>query len=133
VNSFTTGEQGAPAIGADASGNFVVVWESEDQDGDGWGIFAQRFESPGCLDPPGLVTDLQVEAINAGADLRLTWTDTTHADSYVVFEDLLPDGGFETQTGTAAGGAAGLTTPTPAATTYYLVAGSNASCGAGPR
>ncbi len=31
----------------DASGNFWVVWQAIDQDGDGYGIFARRFDSSG--------------------------------------------------------------------------------------
>ena len=44
VNSYTTGDQAYPAVGADAAGNFVVVWTSGGQDGSGNGIFAQRFD-----------------------------------------------------------------------------------------
>ena len=44
VNTFTTGSQAYPAVASDASGNFVVVWQSDGQDGAYAGIFAQRFE-----------------------------------------------------------------------------------------
>ena len=47
VNTFTTGYQGLPAVAADLSGNFVVVWESG-QDGAGDGIFGQRYASTGA-------------------------------------------------------------------------------------
>jgi hypothetical protein len=47
VNSYTTGQQRRPSVGSDASGNFVVVWESRYQDGSGYGIFGQRFDSEG--------------------------------------------------------------------------------------
>jgi hypothetical protein len=43
VNTYTTGEQFLPEVGVDAVGNFVVTWASLGQDGDGWGVFAQRF------------------------------------------------------------------------------------------
>ena len=46
VNTFTTGAQDSPAIAADPSGNFVVVWESS-QDGSGKGIFGQRYDAGG--------------------------------------------------------------------------------------
>ena len=52
VNTFTTGVQGrnyaAPALASDASGNFVVVWGSDAQDGSQGGIFGQRFDSAGA-------------------------------------------------------------------------------------
>ena len=43
VNTTTQGNQEDAAVGFDAFGSFVVVWESADQDGDGLGIVARRF------------------------------------------------------------------------------------------
>ena len=43
VNTYTTGGQTAPSVAADALGNFVVVWDSELQDGSDYGIFGQRY------------------------------------------------------------------------------------------
>jgi hypothetical protein len=48
VNSEVANEQGAPDVAMDAAGNFVVVWESLDQDGSSWGIFAQRYDAAGA-------------------------------------------------------------------------------------
>jgi hypothetical protein len=51
VNTYTTSYQKASPIGtaiaADANGNFVVVWMSYQQDGDHYGVFAQRYDSAG--------------------------------------------------------------------------------------
>jgi hypothetical protein len=47
VNTYTTLSQSAPSIASDASGRFVVVWHSPNQDGDSLGVFAQRFEADG--------------------------------------------------------------------------------------
>jgi len=47
VNTYTPSEQGYPAIASDASGNFVVVWDSDAQDGSDDGIFGQRYDSSG--------------------------------------------------------------------------------------
>jgi hypothetical protein len=47
VNSYTTDEQGHPSVAIDASGRFLVAWESSTQDGDGFGVFAQRYEAVG--------------------------------------------------------------------------------------
>ncbi len=44
VNTFVTDEQAEAEIGMDANGNFVVVWESRTQDGDGIGVYAQRYD-----------------------------------------------------------------------------------------
>ena len=48
VNSFTTGDQDYPAVASDAAGDFVVVWKGDSQDGSGFGIFGQRFDSVGA-------------------------------------------------------------------------------------
>ena len=47
VNTITTGEQTAPALAMNDNGTFVVVWQSENVDGNGWGIVAQRFDASG--------------------------------------------------------------------------------------
>lgn len=53
VNSFTTDGQSFPSVCADASGNFVVVWESGSpstvgQDGSYFGVFGRRFAGGGA-------------------------------------------------------------------------------------
>ena len=35
------------SVASDATGNFVVTWSSKNQDGDGWGVYAQRYNSSG--------------------------------------------------------------------------------------
>ncbi len=50
VNSYTTGGQYAPAVASDATGNFVVAWESygsNNSDNDGYSIQGQRYASSG--------------------------------------------------------------------------------------
>jgi hypothetical protein len=48
VNSQTNHEQDSPSVAVDASGNFVIAWQSLFQDGDNnHGIFAQRFNGQG--------------------------------------------------------------------------------------
>jgi hypothetical protein len=48
VNSYTTGGQILPMVASDAAGSFVVVWQGFGQDGDGYGIFGQRYDSVGA-------------------------------------------------------------------------------------
>ncbi|MBI3450234.1 MAG: hypothetical protein HY049_15135 [Acidobacteria bacterium] len=48
VNTYTTNGQRSGAVGVDAAGNFVVVWQSYPQDGSGTGVFARRFNSSGA-------------------------------------------------------------------------------------
>ena len=47
VNMYTTGNQRAPSVSLDADGEFVVAWQSYGEDGDGDGIYAQRFAADG--------------------------------------------------------------------------------------
>ena len=48
VNTHTTGLQDYPDVDMDEAGNFVVAWHSNLQDGDSYGVFAQRFDSSGA-------------------------------------------------------------------------------------
>jgi len=47
VNSWTTDLQEYPSITSLPSGGFVVVWQSNGQDGSGLGVYGQRFDSNG--------------------------------------------------------------------------------------
>ena len=49
VNTFTTGDQFTPNIGLDADGNFVIVWQSNNQDGNGYGVYGQLYQSNGTV------------------------------------------------------------------------------------
>jgi hypothetical protein len=45
INTYQAGFQRFPAVAADPGGNFVVVWESINQDGSGAGVFGRRFDA----------------------------------------------------------------------------------------
>ncbi|MFL5327544.1 MAG: DUF4347 domain-containing protein [Gemmataceae bacterium] len=62
VNTFIAGDQNRPAVAMDYAGNFVVVWVSNNQDGSGHGIYAQRYGSSGV--PVG--TEFLVNVTTAG-------------------------------------------------------------------
>lgn len=47
VNSYTTGSQSGPTVAMDPNGRFVIAWTSEGQDGDGYGVYARRFDADG--------------------------------------------------------------------------------------
>jgi VCBS repeat-containing protein len=48
VNTHTTGDQTAPSVAMDATGDFVVVWASNGQDGSGFGVYGQLYDSSGA-------------------------------------------------------------------------------------
>jgi len=83
VNDFTTGHQRYPSVAAD-SDKFVVTWQSEGQDGSGYGIYARRFKL-GDGSPIGAM--FQVNTFTTGSQVHpsvssnlwmncgITWTD----------------------------------------------------------
>jgi len=81
VNTYTSGDQANPAISMDGTGNFTVVWQSNGQDGDGYGVYAQRFGADGAPDGGEFqinaysVADQQIAdvAIDEGGRGVVTW------------------------------------------------------------
>ncbi|MEJ0040526.1 MAG: tandem-95 repeat protein [Gammaproteobacteria bacterium] len=76
VNSHTTYEQTSPAIAVLADGSVVVTWQSNNEDGSGYGIYAQRMEpiAPNFIEggeavviaPMARVSDIELDALNEG-------------------------------------------------------------------
>jgi hypothetical protein len=77
VNTFTGSDQWAPDIAPFPDGRFVVVWESHAQDGDGLGVFGQRFEADGS---------------KMGLEFQVNTTTASHQQSAEVA--TFPDGRF---------------------------------------
>jgi len=77
INTYTTNGQGDPSVTALSDGGFVVTWESDVQDGDGDGIFGQRYNADGTT---------------AGAEFQInTYTTSEQGNPSVT---ALSDGGF---------------------------------------
>ncbi|MBU1158151.1 MAG: hypothetical protein KKE24_02295 [Candidatus Thermoplasmatota archaeon] len=47
VNTYAPDDQNSPSVAIHSSGTFMAVWASHDQDGDGYGIFGQRYDDSG--------------------------------------------------------------------------------------
>jgi flagellin-like hook-associated protein FlgL len=47
INTETTDLQQDPSVSGLVDGGFIVSWHSNNQDGDSWGIFGQRYDSTG--------------------------------------------------------------------------------------
>jgi len=90
VNSYTTGQQFDPAVGSDASGNFVVTWESI-QDGSALGIFGQRFSTSGL--PQG--AEFQVNSYTTNDQFLPAVASGTNGDFVIVWTSRIQDGSFE--------------------------------------
>ncbi|HZM27208.1 MAG TPA: hypothetical protein VFB89_07615 [Gemmatimonadales bacterium] len=93
VNTYTTNAQTGSAVASDGSGNFVVVWESNGQDGSISGVFGQRYASAGPpLGPEFRIntytTDNQLYpsiAADATGNFLVVWSGYPDGSSFGVF------------------------------------------------
>lgn len=85
VNATTSGDQRAPVVAHGLSGSFTVAWESSGQDGDGWGVYARRFDASGPL-----TGEVQVAASGTGNQRRPALA--IQPTGQVVFAWEAPDG-----------------------------------------
>ncbi|OGA68839.1 MAG: hypothetical protein A3G83_15695, partial [Betaproteobacteria bacterium RIFCSPLOWO2_12_FULL_68_20] len=77
INTATANDQVSPAITALSDGGFVVTWGSLNQDGDGYGVYAQRYDASGTA---------------AGSEFQVNTT--TVGNQGVSSVAALADGGF---------------------------------------
>ncbi|QHT65833.1 T9SS type A sorting domain-containing protein [Rhodocytophaga rosea] len=82
VNTTTAGNQIAPAISMDDTGNFVIAWQSSDGAGDG--IFAKRYNAAGTAQSG----DLPVNTTTAGSQrepsVAVTTGDTAGSSIFMI-------------------------------------------------
>ena len=88
VNTYTTGNQYAENVASDASGNFVVVWGSNLQDGSGRGVFGQRYSASGGLLGP----EFPVNTYTTGDQSRPSVAADTVGNFVVVWQSYGQDG-----------------------------------------
>jgi hypothetical protein len=93
INTYTTSQQrtgprGGHLAAADASGNFVVVWSSTGQDGSGYGIFGQRYDSEGVT----LGSEFRVNSFTTGNQRYASVAAAAGGDFVVVWSSLGQDG-----------------------------------------
>jgi hypothetical protein len=82
VNTYTTEIQRYPGVAADASGNFVVVWEAYDYSGTDtsqWSVQAQRYDAAGTAQ----LGQFQVNSYTSGGQLSPS-VDADAAGNFVV-------------------------------------------------
>jgi hypothetical protein len=86
VNTFTTNAQQAPVVAMDADGDFVVAWESNLQDGSGFGVYAQRYALEMAPTTTGFA-DIYVPegAANTILSLWAAFADEEDADSALTY------------------------------------------------
>jgi hypothetical protein len=70
VNTYTTDSQIFPTVihlSGPSAGQYVVIWQSNGQDSDGYGVFAQRYDSNGAAIGPEFQVSTTTPG-NQGAD-----------------------------------------------------------------
>lgn len=75
VNTYTAGYQIAPSMAMDSAGDFVIAWQSKDQDGSNYGIYAQRYLTTVGPIVTGVLQGTHPRPIQNGDEL--IWSDST--------------------------------------------------------
>ncbi len=88
VNSYTAGTQYEPKVASDANGNFVVAWQSNGQDGSGWGVFGRRFNAAGV--PQG--SEFQVNTFTTSTQSLPKVASAANGNFVVVWQGVAQDG-----------------------------------------
>ncbi len=81
VNTCIEDDQSYPSIASDPNGNFIIAWDSDEQDGEYYGIYAQRFDAYGRrigseFQVNTTTDESQYEAavdMNASGDFIIAW------------------------------------------------------------
>ena len=81
VNTYTINDQLHPAIASDKTGRFIIVWESQKQDENLPGIYAQIFQSDGTpyqnnikINSMWALHEYPAVALGEGGNIIVTWT-----------------------------------------------------------
>jgi hypothetical protein len=88
VNTYTPDNQFSPRVAMDINDNFTIVWESKFQDGSGYGIYGQRYNSAGT--PLGGEFQINTTTANNQHDPYLAMA--PNGDFVVVWTSDLQDG-----------------------------------------
>ncbi len=90
INSVVTDSQQLPAIATDAEGDYVVTWQSNGQDGSGFGIFAQRYNSAGVAQG----SEFRVNTTTANDQTNPAVTMDADGDFVITWQSDQQDGSF---------------------------------------
>ena len=101
VNTYTTGDQDFPVVAVAPDGQFIVAWESLNQDGSQHGIFAQLYDASGVKNgseiavnsyTTGEQLDVSVAAANDG-NFVVTWQSRQDGSYYGIVARKFLHGG----------------------------------------
>ncbi len=86
ANTYTTAAQSVSAVGSSGDGSFVVVWQSDTQDGSRFGIFGQRFDGSGTK----VGGEFQVNSYSTGNQVSPAIAVAPNGDFVVVWQTFVP-------------------------------------------
>jgi Ca2+-binding RTX toxin-like protein len=90
VNTYTTGDQNHSSIATLSDGGWVVAWDSDGEDGDGKGVFEQRYAADGTR----VGTETQINVYTTGNQNYPVVTAFSNGGWMVTWEDNSRIGGF---------------------------------------
>jgi hypothetical protein len=93
VNIVGSGDKNVPDVAIDPNGDFVIVWQSNQQDGDGNGIYGQRYNANGSKVGSEFLVNTNIVdaqenpqiAIDANGGFVVTWQSFSSGSDYDVF------------------------------------------------
>ncbi len=88
VNTTTKFRQDSSDVAMDGAGDFVVVWRSDQQDGNSWGIYGQRFSAAGGK----LGGEFRANATTADDQIDPAVAMDADGDFVVAWSSMLQDG-----------------------------------------
>jgi hypothetical protein len=84
VNTYKQGDQRASSAAMDSNGDFVVAWHSYSQDGNHWGVFAQRYASTGSVNG----SEFKVNTFTTGSQSFLSVGMDSTGDFVITWQDI---------------------------------------------
>jgi Ca2+-binding RTX toxin-like protein len=88
VNTSASNDQSNSTVAIDTNGNFVISWQSLDQDGSGYGIYAQRYNSAGVAQG----NEFKVNTTTSKSQLNPTIAMDSDGDFVISWQSLSQDG-----------------------------------------
>jgi VCBS repeat-containing protein len=91
VNDLGAGDQTHSAIAFGANGQGVIVWQDDNHDGSGWGVFGQRIDANG--DPIGFASNFGVSSVTLGQQFDPDVSVADNGDFVAVWSYIAQGGG----------------------------------------
>ena len=88
INTYTTSVQHRASVTSLSDGGFVVTWDSYEQDGDGYGIFGQRYDSSGVKNG----SEFQINTYTTSRQWKSSVTNLSDGGFVVTWESAEQDG-----------------------------------------